>query len=75
MIRRSRDEVPGTDRQISPQVRSKIVALTRMSPPQELGISHLSSREMAKHLKKAYGIEVSHNFVSAYTVLTVAQPT
>jgi hypothetical protein len=46
-----------------------------MSPPQELGISHWSSREMAKHLKKAYGIEVSHNFVSAYTVLTVAQPT
>ena len=55
---------PGGRQQISPQVRSKIVALTRMSPPQELGISHWSSREMAKHLKKAYGIEVSHNFIS-----------
>lgn len=37
-----------------------IVALTRMSPPQELRISHWSSREMAKHLKKAHGIGVSY---------------
>lgn len=55
---------PGGRQQIPPHVRSRILALTRMSPPQELGISHWSSREMAKHLKKAHGIEVSHNFVS-----------
>jgi transposase len=55
---------PGGRQQIPPEVRSKIVALTRMTPPQDLGISHWSSREMAAHLKKAHGIEVSHNFVS-----------
>jgi transposase len=55
---------PGGRQQIPPEVRSKIVALTRMTPPQDLGISHWSSREMATHLRKAHGIEVSHNFVS-----------
>jgi transposase len=55
---------PGGRRQISPEVRSKIVALTRKSPPEELGISHWSSREMAAYLKKSHGIVVSHNFVS-----------
>jgi transposase len=55
---------PGGRQQISAEVRSKIVALTRMTPPQDLGVSHGSSREMVTHLKKDPGIEVSHNFVS-----------
>jgi transposase len=55
---------PGGRRRIPPQVRSRILALTRTSPPQELGISHWSSREMAAALKAAHGIEVSHNFIS-----------
>jgi transposase len=55
---------PGGQPQISPEVRSRILALTRMSPPEELGISHWSSREMATYLKKTQGIAVSHNFVS-----------
>lgn len=55
---------PGGWQQIPPEVRSKIVTLTRMSPPEELGISHWSNREMAAYLKKNHGIVVSHNFVS-----------
>lgn len=54
----------GGRRQIPPEVRSKIVTLTRMSPPEDMGISHWPSREMAMYVKKAHGIEVSHNFVS-----------
>lgn len=54
----------GGQQQIPAQVRSTIVAMTRKSPPEQLGISHWSSREMAAHLKKDHGIEVSHNFVS-----------
>jgi transposase len=45
-------------------VRSRIVALTRCTPPAETGLSHWSSREMAKYLKRAEGIAVSHNFIA-----------
>jgi transposase len=54
---------PGGPRQIPAQVRSTIVAMTQKSPPEHLGISHWSSREMAAHLKKDHGIDVSPNFV------------
>src|SRR3954447_22491234 len=45
-------------------VRSRIVALTRCTPAAETGLSHWSSREMAKYLKRAEGIAVSHNFIA-----------
>src|SRR5690348_2242036 len=46
------------------RVRSRIVALTRCTPPAETGLSHWSSREMATYLKRAEGIAVSHNFIA-----------
>jgi transposase len=46
-----------------PGVRERIIALTKTRPPDELGLSHWSSREMAKYLKKE-GYDVSHNFVA-----------
>jgi transposase len=55
---------PGGRRRIPPEVRGVILALTRASPPEHLGISHWSSREMAAYLAAHRGIEVSHNFVS-----------
>jgi transposase len=55
---------PGGRRTIPPEVRSRILALTRTSPPRELAISHWSCRQMAVYLKKTEGIEVSHNFIS-----------
>jgi transposase len=49
---------------ISAEVRSRILALSRQSPPEETGLTHWSSSEMAKYLRRYEGISVSHNFVS-----------
>src|SRR5216683_1904905 len=54
----------GRPRYIPGQVRSRIIALTRSGPPEQAGITHWSSREMAKYLKRHEGIRVSHNFIS-----------
>ena len=55
----------GRPPEISAEVRARILALTRQSPPEETGLSHWSSREMARYLKQRMGICVSHNFVAA----------
>ncbi len=46
------------------EVRARILALTRMAPPPELGLTHWSSYEMAKYLRGQEGIVVSHNFIA-----------
>ena len=56
---------PGRPREVGHDVRAQIVALTRKSPPEETGLSHWSSREMATYLKREKGISVSHSFISA----------
>ncbi len=56
---------PGRQPQVSGRVRARILALTRTSPPPQTGLSHWSSREMARHLKQYEGIDVSHNFIAA----------
>lgn len=56
---------PGRPREVPGDVRAQIVALTRKSPPEETGLSHWSSRELARYLKRTSGICVSHSFVSA----------
>ena len=55
---------PGRPSEVSDSVRSRIVALTRCTPPAETGLSHWSSREMAKYMKRAENISVSHNFIA-----------
>jgi transposase len=52
-----REQVPGW-------VRGRILALTRMSPPAETGLSHWSSREMAAYLKRREGVTVSWHYVA-----------
>jgi transposase len=52
-----REQVPGW-------VRGRILALTRMSPPAETGLSHWSSREMAAYLKRTEGMSVSWHYVA-----------
>jgi transposase len=47
------------------EVRSKILALSQQTPPDETGLSHWSSREMARYLKRKFGVSVSHNFVAS----------
>ena len=54
----------GRPRSISGEVRSRILALSRESPPESTGLTHWSSMEMAKYLERHEGISVSHNFVS-----------
>jgi transposase len=49
----------GRPPEISAEVRARILALTRQSPPEETGLSHWSSREMARYLKKEMGVCVS----------------
>jgi len=54
----------GRPREVSPEARARILALTRQTPPESTGLSHWSSYEMASYLRKHEGILVSHNFVS-----------
>ncbi|MGH3854131.1 MAG: IS630 family transposase, partial [Pseudonocardiaceae bacterium] len=54
----------GRPPEVSAEVRARILALTRQSPPEKTGLSHWSSREMARYLKQEMGVSVSHNFVS-----------
>jgi transposase len=50
--------------QVPAWVRGRILALTRMSPPAETGLSHWSSREMAAYLKRREGVTVSWHYVA-----------
>jgi transposase len=50
--------------QVPARVRARILALTRMTPPSETGLSHWSSREMAAYLKRAEGVSVSWHYVA-----------
>lgn len=55
---------PGRPRSVSAQVRARIVALTKVPPPADTGLTHWSSTEMSNYLKRHEGISVSHNFVA-----------
>jgi transposase len=52
-----REQVPG-------RVAARILALTRMSPPQATGLSHWSSREMVVYLKRTESVSVSWHYVA-----------
>jgi transposase len=57
--------VPGSPReQVPPQVRARVIALTRMSPPASSGLSHWSTRTLARHLKQREGITVSWHYIA-----------
>lgn len=49
---------------MSGAVRARILALTKVPPPDETGLTHWSSYEMSRHLRRRENISVSHNFVS-----------
>jgi transposase len=54
----------GRPPEVSAEVRGRILALSRQSPPETTGLSHWSSREMARYLKREEGISVWHSFVA-----------
>ena len=55
---------PGGPRQIPDRIRSRVLALSRMSPPAGLGISYWTSPEMSKYIKLTEGVYVSARWVS-----------
>ena len=55
---------PGRPRSVPGQVRARIIALTKLPPPEQTGLAHWSSYEMSRYLKRYEGIAVSHNFVA-----------
>lgn len=59
------DQVHGAGReQVSAQVRGRILAMSRTSPPAETGLSHWSSREMAAYITRTERVSVSHQYVA-----------
>ena len=55
---------PGGPRQIPDRIRARVLALSRTSPPATLGISHWTSPEMSKYIKKTEGVYVSARWIS-----------
>ena len=55
---------PGGRRTIPGRIRGRVLALTRQTPPSELGISHWTSAKMASYIKKTEGVSVSQPWVS-----------
>ncbi|WP_424863358.1 IS630 family transposase [Streptomyces sp. MMS24-I29] len=54
----------GGKEQVPPQTRGRVIALTRMTPPPESGLSHWSTRTLADYLKRREGIKVSFHYVA-----------
>src|ERR687893_995217 len=55
---------PGGPRQILDRIRARVLALTRETPPSVLGISHWTSAEMSRYIKKTEGVYVSKAWVA-----------
>jgi len=54
----------GPREQVPARVRARILALTRSAPPSETGMSHWSSREMARYVTRTEGVAVSWHYVA-----------
>ena len=56
---------PGGPReQVPADVRSRVLALTRTTPPERTGLSHWSTRTMADYITRTAGTPVSHHWVA-----------
>jgi transposase len=54
----------GRPRSIDGPTRARIIALTKASPPERTGLTHRSSYETSKYLRRHEGVSVSHDFVA-----------
>ncbi|HTF53274.1 MAG TPA: helix-turn-helix domain-containing protein [Pseudonocardia sp.] len=50
--------------QVAARIRVRILAATKSSRPAETGLSHWSSREMARFITRTEGVYVSHHYVA-----------
>lgn len=46
------------------EIRARVIALTRMTPPAVTGLSHWSTRELATYLKRTENVTVSWHYVA-----------
>ncbi|MFG2559330.1 IS630 family transposase [Streptomyces sp. NPDC048496] len=58
------DRPGGAREQVPARVRARVIALTRMTPPADTGLSHWSTRELAKYLKRTENIAVSWHYIA-----------
>ncbi|MBA2944533.1 IS630 family transposase [Streptomyces sp. PSKA28] len=58
------DRPGGAREQVPARVRARVIALTRMTPPEGTGLSHWSTRELAKYLKRTEGVTVSWHYIA-----------
>jgi transposase len=65
---------PGGRRTIPGHIRGRVLALTRQTPPEELGISHWTAGKMADYIKKTEGVSVSQPWVSRLWRENAIQP-
>ena len=54
----------GGREQVPARVRARILALTRSTPPADTGLSHWSSRELARYVTRTEGMSVSWHYVA-----------
>ena len=50
--------------QVPAAIRARILAASKASPPAETGLSHWSSREMARFIARTEGVSVSYHYVA-----------
>ncbi|MFJ2721490.1 helix-turn-helix domain-containing protein [Streptomyces sp. NPDC087437] len=66
---------PGGGReQVPARVRARVIALTRMTPPDGTGLSHWSTRELAKYLKRTEDVEAAGTGNRAAATVPVPDP-
>jgi transposase len=59
------DRTRGAPReQVPARIRSRVIALTRATPPVETGLTHWSSREMARYVTRTTGVSISWHYVA-----------
>jgi transposase len=50
--------------QVPARIRARILAATKSGPPAQTGLSHWSSREMARFITRTQSVYVSHHYVA-----------
>ncbi|MFF4533428.1 IS630 family transposase [Streptomyces sp. NPDC001407] len=58
------DRPGGAREQVPTRVRARVIALTRMTPPAVTGLSHWSTRELAKYMKRTENVSVSWHYIA-----------
>lgn len=54
----------GAREQVPARVRARVIALTRSTPPVGTGLSHWSTRELAKYLQRAENVALSWHYIA-----------